>query len=178
MKLKFLIVITLLLAEVVYMGFMVVDTDDPVVLETVLKVPVVGDWMYERRIADVRERAESGDVHSMMALYYRADDLENDEDVEYARQLLQESGSATATLFIFHEDGVEQEKLQTREFMLLEAQAMRENIRPFLLQGDPNRAYIQQSQRYAAALKTIRLKAERGDRNARWVLNTLIAESS
>ncbi len=152
---------------------MIVDTDDPVVLEQVLRVPVLGEWMYERRISEIRSKAQTGDVHAMMALYFEADALGNETDNELALKLLWNSGSAAAQFFLFEEAGGDVEKIQTREFMLLVARAMKENIKPYLLKGDIDHAYAQQSRRYAFALNALEEKAATGDADARWVIRNL-----
>ncbi len=176
MKVKFLVVLFLLLAEMVYAGRMILHTEDHDVIETVLKIPGIGEWFYEYRMADTRMKAESGDVHEMMALYFQAGSMGNDEDEHLALTLLRDSGSAAAQLFLFLEEGGEIAPGGEREYMLLVTRAMRENVRPYLMKGDDNMAYVQQSRRYAAALESLNVKAGEGDRNAKWILDNMDRE--
>lgn len=178
MKLRFLLVFLFLFAETGYVAKMIVETEDPVVLEKVLQVPVVGEWIYERRISEIRSKAQEGDVHEMMALYFKADELGNEKDNELALKLLWNSGSAAAQVFLFEEAGGDLEKVQTKEFMLLVARAMQENVRPYLLKGDINLAYTQQSRRYAYAIRELEGKAAKGDADALWVIRKLYSDES
>ena len=97
MNVKFLLVLSLLLAEMVYVGRMILHTEDRGVINTVLAIPGIGEWYYEYRIADTREKAESGGVHEMMALYFQAGSMGNAEDEQFAIILLRDSGSAART---------------------------------------------------------------------------------
>ncbi|MCZ6705540.1 MAG: hypothetical protein O6942_06540 [Bacteroidetes bacterium] len=178
MKLKFLLVFFFLLLEMGYMAVMVVKTDNPVVLEKIFQTPILGEWVYERRISEIRSKAQAGDVHEMMALYFEADALGNDTDNDLALKLLWNSGSAAAQVFLFEEAGGDIEKTQNKEFMLLVARAMRENVRPYLLKGDINQAYTQQSRRYAVAIKELEERAAKGDEDARWVIRNLYSDES
>lgn len=178
MKLRFLLVFLFLFVETGYVAMMIVETEDPVVLEKVLQVPVVGEWIYERRISEIRSKAQEGDVHEMMALYFKADELGNEKDNELALKLLWNSGSAAAQVFLFEEAGGDLEKVQTKEFMLLVARAMQENVRPYLLKGDINLAYTQQSRRYASAIRELEGNAAKGDADALWVIRKLYSDES
>jgi len=173
MKAIILFVLSLLVAEMAYVGRMVLQTEDQMVIKTVLKIPVVGEWFYEYRIAETRGIAKSGDVHEMMALYLRAGSMGNVEDEHLARELLRESGSAAAQLFLFLEDDGTIERGGEREYMLLVARAIKENVRPYIIHGDNNTAYTRQSRQYATAFESLTVKAAKGDRDAKWVLEHL-----
>lgn len=173
MKLKFLFVALLLVAEMIYLGRMVLHTEDRMVIETMLKIPGIGEWYYETRIAETRTKAEAGDVHEMMALYFQAGALDNAEDEQFALNLLRDSGSAAAELFLFLEEGGEIPPGGEREHMLLVARAMKENVRPYLKKGDADAVYLQQSRQYTAALDSLRVKSDNGDRDAKWILENL-----
>jgi TPR repeat protein len=173
MKLKFLMVFILLLVEAAYAGRMILDSNDPGVAEVMLQIPGVAEYFYEYRVAESRAKAEAGDVHEMMAYYYKAGDMGNEGDRERAVELLEHSGSATAALFLHLErtGGISDEP--SREFMLLLARAMRENIRPYLPIGDSNIAYTHQSRQYARAFEILQEKARQGDPDALWVMVNL-----
>jgi len=170
MKLKFFFVLILLATEAGYAGKMILHTNDQDVVKTVINIPVFGDIFYEHRIRETRARAKDGDVHEMMALFYRADEMKHESDRSLALELLEHSGSATAELFLAAREGRLMENQSSREFMLLVARAMKENIRPYLPEGDDNAAYTQQSKEYSRAFETLQQQAQSGDADAAWVL--------
>lgn len=173
MKVKLLLVVFLLVAEMVYMGRMVLHTEDHVVIETMLKIPGIGEWYYEFRIAETRAKAEAGDVDEMMALYFRAGSMDNVEDEQFALILLRDSGSAAAELFLFLEEGGEIAPGREPEYMLLVERAIQENVRPYLMHGIANAAYVRLSRQYAAALESLTVKTEVGGRDAKSILENL-----
>jgi hypothetical protein len=173
MKLKFLFVLVLLLAEVGYSGRMVLETRDPEVAEAIAGIPGIGDYFYEYRIRTIRETAKAGDVHQMLVLFHRADALNRQEDRELALQLLKDSETATAELFVRAREGRLMEDRTSREFMLLVARSMKENIRPYVPDGDENVAYTQQSLQYARAFEILESQAASGDRDAAWIMQQI-----
>ena len=173
MKMKLLFVFFLLSLEMAYAVRMVVYTDDPVILEVVLETPVVGELIYEQRIREIRSQAEAGDVSKMMALYYQASEMGSQEDEDLALQLLRVSETATAQLFLLFEADEQIQSDSSREFLLLVATAMKENVRPYIPGSDDNHAYIRQSRRFAMEFETLKRKAQERDPDAQWVLDKL-----
>ncbi len=173
---KFFLVFLFLLLETGYAGNMVLNTNDRGVIKTVSDIPVISDFFYEYRIRETRANAEAGDVHEMMAFYFKAASMKREEDKAYAMELLEASGSATAELFLFAEKGGTIESQPSREFLLLIARAMKENIRPYLSEGDDNRAFTHQARQYAKAFEVLQQKAATGDSDAKWVMDHLELE--
>ena len=104
--------------------------------------------------------------------------LGRSEDEAEALEMIRHAESASADLFLYLLDGATEEQLQDssfdpeREYMLLRARAMKENLRPPGPDASGEK-YIQQSKRYARSLSLLLEAAESGDATANWIIKNL-----
>ena len=177
-KWKALGLILVFALEMGYAGTLMLKEDEPAMVRTYSTLPVLGDWYYERHIRPVRRNAEMGNVSDMIYLHDEARFLNRPEDQAAALEMIRSSNSAAADLFLFLLEGATDEQMgqesydAEREFMLLHARVMRENLRPpgLDIRGEK---FIQQSKRYARSLAILLENAESGDETANWIIRNL-----
>lgn len=166
------------IVEMIYAGVLVLRTNNPETIRTISALPVVGDWYYEQQMAEIRIRAESGDVSAMIFMHDKALFLDRAEDVDAAISMLRTGESATADMFLYllehtQADGsVSDVDFLERETMLLQARVMRENIRPPIpdMRGEE---FVRQSTRHARSLTILLDNAQKGDETATWIIENL-----
>lgn len=144
-------------------------------VQSVLDMPVVGEWYYDYRTSDLRAGASDGDVSAMLTLHRDALAFDLQDAAVQAMNQIRMSASPTARLYAYEYDirnsSTENpaERMSDREIQLLHARVMNENVRPDFRNAAGD-SFLQQSQRNAFALNSILEKARDGDENAQWLV--------